>query len=48
MMKFDNLCKEAQDYVLRYIRGTPKTKEEALQEKLVQEVCKAYESGELK
>ena len=46
-MSFDNLCKEAQDYVLRYIRGTPKTKEEALQEDIVQTVCRAYENGEL-
>ena len=45
-MKFDNLCKEAQEYIDRYIRGKPKTREDAMKEKLVQETIRYYETKE--
>lgn len=44
-MKWDNLNKESKDYVDRYIRGTSKTREQALEEKIVQCVIEEYTYG---
>lgn len=44
-MSWDNLSEQSKSYVDRYIRGTKITREEALQEKIVQEVIKEYETG---
>ena len=44
-MNWDKLSERSKAYVERYIRGSTKTKEEALQEKIVQEVIKEYEQG---
>lgn len=50
-MKFDNLCKDAQEYIDRCIRGTPlpieEAREKAMKDNLIMAVCKAYENGEL-
>lgn len=45
-MNWDNLSQRSKDYVNRYIRNKNKTVEQALQEKLVQEVINEYESEE--
>lgn len=44
-MSWNQLSKESQDYINRYIRTSSKTREEALQEKVVQEVVYEYEHG---
>ena len=44
-MSWNQLSKESQDYIDRYIRTTSKTREEAMQEKVVQEVVYEYEHG---
>ena len=44
-MKYEELSTESQNYINRYIRTSGKTKEEALQEKIVQEVIREYETG---
>lgn len=46
-MRFDDLCKDAQEYIDRCIRGTPRTREDAMKDNLIMAVCKAYEKGEL-
>ena len=45
-MKFEDLTKDAQMYIDRYIRGKPKTREDAMKEKLIQETIKYYETKE--
>ena len=44
-MCWNDLSKESQDYIDRYIRVTTKTREQAMQEKLVQLVIAEYEHG---
>lgn len=44
-MSWDNLSERSKEYVDRYIRNSTKTREEALEEKLVQEVINEYENG---
>jgi hypothetical protein len=44
-MDWSSLSSESQAYINRYIRTTGKTKEQALQEKVVQEVINEYENG---
>ena len=44
-MGWDNLSKQSQDYIDRYIRNKDKTREQALQEKIVQETINEYEKG---
>ena len=44
-MNWNNLSEKSKSYVDRYIRNKNKTREQALQEKLVQEVVKEYEKG---
>lgn len=43
MMRFENLCKESQEYVDRYIRCSNKTREDALKEAVVINVVAQYE-----
>ena len=45
-MRFEELNREAQEYIDRYIRGKPKTREDAMKEKLVQETIRYYETKE--
>ena len=45
-MNWDNLSQRSKDYVDRYIRNENKTREQALQERMVQEVINQYESEE--
>lgn len=42
-MKFEDLNKESQEYIDRYIRGHNKTREQAIKELLVKAVIKEYE-----
>lgn len=44
-MKYDDLSAESKGYIDRYINNTAKTREEALEEALVQGVIREYESG---
>jgi hypothetical protein len=44
-MSWNNLSERSREYVERYIRNTSKTREQALEEKLVQEVIYEYEYG---
>ena len=44
-MNWNSLSEQSQSYVNRYIRTSGKTREQALQEKLVQEVINEYEKG---
>jgi len=44
-MRWDELSEQSKAYIDRYIRNTSKTREEALQEKIVQEVVCEYETG---
>lgn len=44
-MSWDNLSERSKAYVDRYIRGSTKTREQALEEKIVQEVINEYENG---
>lgn len=44
-MSWENLSERSKAYVDRYIRNSTKTREEALEEKLVQEVINEYENG---
>lgn len=44
-MNWNNLSERSKAYVDRYIRNSTKTREEALEEKLVQEVINEYENG---
>ena len=44
-MSWENLTKQSQTYIDRYILTTNKTREQAMQEKLVQEVINEYETG---
>jgi len=44
-MKWEGLTKQSQAYVDRYIRTSDKTREQALQEKIVQETINEYETG---
>jgi hypothetical protein len=44
-MSWNNLSERSKAYIDRYIRNTSKTREEAMQEKLVQEVINEYEYG---
>lgn len=46
-MRFEDLCKDSQEYIDRCIRGTPRTREDAMKDNLIMEVCRAYEKGEL-
>lgn len=46
-MKFEDLRKESQEYIERYIRGKPVTKEEAMKNNLIMCVVRDIESGEL-
>ena len=45
-MNWDNLSERSKDYINRYIRNKNKTREQALQEKMVQEIINQYESEE--
>ena len=47
-MRFEELNKEVQEYIDRYIRGKPITREQAMKDNLIWAVCRAYENGELK
>lgn len=44
-MNWNNLSDRSKSYIDRYIRNKNKTREDAMKEKLVQEVIKEYESG---
>jgi hypothetical protein len=44
-MRYEDLSKDSQSYIDRCIRNTTKTREQAMQEALVQEVIKEYEGG---
>ena len=44
-MAYEQLSKESKEYIDRYIRTTCKTKEEALNENIVQCVINEYEHG---
>ena len=44
-MNWNDLSERSKEYVDRYIRGSTKTREQALEEKLVQEVIYEYEYG---
>lgn len=44
-MSWNQLSKESQDYIDRYIRTTSKTREEALNENIVRLVIDEYEHG---
>lgn len=44
-MEWNRLSKKSQDYVDRYIRSRNMTREEALQEKIVQVAIEEYEKG---
>jgi len=44
-MSWDNLSERSKAYVERYIRCSTKTREQALQEKMVQEIINEYENG---
>ena len=44
-MSWENLSERSKAYVDRYIRGSTKTREQALEEKVVQEVINEYENG---
>lgn len=44
-MNWNNLSERSKAYVDRYIRGSTKTREQALEEKIVQEVISEYETG---
>lgn len=44
-MNWNNLSERSKAYVDRYIRNSTKTREQALEEKLVQEVINEYENG---
>ena len=46
-MKFDDLCKDAQEYINRCIRGTPRTREDAMKDNLIMSAVRDIESGEL-
>ena len=42
---YEQLSQESKDYISRYIRTLDKTKEQAMEEKLVQLVIAEYEHG---
>jgi hypothetical protein len=44
-MSYEQLSKRSKEYIDKYIRNTTKTREQALEEKLVQEVIYEYEYG---
>lgn len=44
-MSWDSLSEQSKAYVDRYIRNKDKTREQALQEKIVQETINEYEKG---
>ena len=44
-MNWNNLSEQSKNYIDRYIRGKGKTREQAMQEKIVQEVVYEYERG---
>lgn len=44
-MSWNQLSKESQDYIDRYIRSTTKTREEAMGESIVRSVIDEYEHG---
>jgi len=44
-MRYEDLSKDSQSYIDRYIRTSGKTREQVMQEALVQEVIKEYEGG---
>lgn len=44
-MIYDQLCEESKNYVDRYIRTSTKTRDQALMEKIVQNVIDEYEHG---
>lgn len=44
-MSWNELSEQSQSYVDRYIRTSDKTREQALQEKIVQETINEYETG---
>ena len=44
-MNWNNLSERSKEYIERYIRGSTKTREQALEEKIVQEVISEYENG---
>lgn len=44
-MNWNNLSEQSKNYIDRYIRCKGKTREQAMQEKLVQEVINEYEKG---
>ena len=44
-MEWNSLSSESQAYINRYIRTTGKTIEQALKEKVIQEVINEYEHG---
>jgi hypothetical protein len=42
-MNWNNLSQESKDYIDRYIRNKNKTREQALQEKIIQGIISEYE-----
>lgn len=44
-MSWNNLSERSKEYVDRYIRNTNKTREQAMQEKMVQLIIEEYEYG---
>lgn len=44
-MNWENLSDRSKEYVDRYIRNKPLTREQALQERMTQEIIREYERG---
>ena len=44
-MNYNSLSEQSKNYIDRYIRCKGKTREQAMQEKIVQEVINEYERG---
>lgn len=44
-MNWNNLSERSKAYIDRYIQNSNKTREQALEEKIVQEVINEYENG---
>lgn len=44
-MNWDNLSEQSKDYIDRYIRTSTKTREQVMEEKIVQEIISEYETG---
>lgn len=44
-MSYESLSEDSKSYIDRYIRTSGKTREQAMQERIVQEVISEYEHG---